>query len=142
MNAAALMKLAEVMQVLCGTAAPAGFPMPAPAANSGAAVAASAAEIVDAILQRLYRRMPKAGTKNSPAEHCPYSGMNRSAIYEILNLRNEDGSPVIKTVTSREENEKHGARYYSVGSVLNYLDKLAAEQARECPTKEDHGEHS
>ena len=36
LNATALLKLAEVMQVLCGTTAPDGFPMPAPAANSGA----------------------------------------------------------------------------------------------------------
>jgi len=103
---------------------------------------ASAAEVVDALLQRMYRRMPRSGTKDSPAEHCPFTGLNRSALYELFSLRDEDGNPVIKTISMREADEKHGARFYSVGSVLNYLDRLAAEQSRECPTKENHGEHS
>ncbi|HEV3272881.1 MAG TPA: hypothetical protein VGZ93_11935 [Candidatus Methylacidiphilales bacterium] len=141
LNAATLMKVAEVMQVLCSTNAPVGFPMPAPPVSNGPLVAASAAEIVDAMLQRLYRRMPKAGTKDSPAEHCPFSGINRSGLYELLKLRNEDGSPVIRTVSFREEGEKHGARYYSVGSVLDHLDQLAAEQARGDQKMEENGEH-
>ena len=137
----AVMAVMNLLQVLGNSSAPTGLPMPPNSAGNSPAMTVSAAQLVDALLERLYRRVPKPGTKTTPAETCPFSDLNRSALYELFNLRNENGSPVIKTASLREEHEKRGARYYSVGSVLNYLDQLAAQQARECETKK-HGKHS
>jgi hypothetical protein len=92
--------------------------------------AVSADELIQALLDRLVRRMPKSGTKDQPGEVCPYTGLNRSALYELMRKR-ENGRPVIRTVTLRGENEAHGARFYYVGSVLRYLDRLADKQASE-----------
>jgi len=87
--------------------------------------------LVDALLDRLYRRVPLAANRDKgiEAEHCPFSGLNRGQFYELFD-RVEDGEPVIKSVSLRHEGEAHGARFYNVGSVLRYLDGLAVEQAR------------
>jgi hypothetical protein len=108
----------------------------------------SAQEITDALLDRLIRRMPKGGRGDQPGEVCPYTGLNRSALYELINKR-ENGKPAIRSVTLREAGEKHGARFYYVGSVLRYLDQLAERQESEEPSVPEptiqtkkHGKHS
>lgn len=89
-----------------------------------------AALIIEAALDRVYRRLPHAANtkKNIPPERCPWTGLTRNQFYEIFELR-ENGRPLIKSVSFREDDEAHGARLYNVGSVLRYLDRLAEQQA-------------
>jgi hypothetical protein len=42
-----------------------------------------------------------------------------------------DGKPPIKSITLKQQHEAHGARFYYVGGVLAYLDRLAEKQALE-----------
>jgi hypothetical protein len=92
-----------------------------------------AQQIVDALLNRIVRRMPRAGTKSTPAEHCPFTGLNRGQLYELLRLGKVGKTP-IRTVTLKQEGEASGARFYYVGSVLEHLDRLAKEQERDSGT--------
>jgi hypothetical protein len=106
-------------------------------------VSATADELVAALLRRLYRRLPKSADteKNLAAEECVFSGLNRSTLYELFKLRHEDGTPVIKTVSlKRDDDAAHGVRLFSVGSVLDYLDQLAEKQARDAKIGK-HGKH-
>ncbi len=83
------------------------------------------------MLNETYRRVPKGADKKSkrPAETCPSTGLNRNQFYELFDLR-ENGRPVIKNFSLKQKGEKSGARFYSVGSVLDYLDRLAEMQAQ------------
>ncbi len=86
--------------------------------------------VVDALVKRLHRRVPlPASTKLSrPAEHCPFTGLNHSQIYEGMEPH-QDGRPRIKSVSLAEPGEASGARFYSVQSALEYMDYLAERQA-------------
>jgi hypothetical protein len=86
--------------------------------------------LIEALLKRTYRRMPRPANKEKgiAAEDCPFTGLNRGQLYELLN-RSENGE--IKTVSMRQEGETRAARLYNVGSVLEYLDRLAEEQKQE-----------
>jgi hypothetical protein len=90
-----------------------------------------AAVVTRAILNDEFRRVPKSGNKklNRPAEFCPRTGLNRNQLYELFDLR-ENGRPVIKNVSLKEDGEKNGARLYNVGSVIAYLHRLAEIQAQ------------
>jgi len=63
-NAETIAKLTEVLYTLCGSPAPSGLTVTAPG-NAGPVETVSAAEFVDALLNRIYRRMPKSGTKDT-----------------------------------------------------------------------------
>ena len=80
--------------------------------------------------KRTYRRMPRPANKEKgiPAEECPFTGLNRGQLYELLNRPEKDE---ITTVSMRQEGETRAARLYNVGSVLSYLDRLAEEQKQE-----------
>jgi hypothetical protein len=75
--------------------------------------------LIEALLKRTYRRMPRPANKEKgiAAEDCPFTGLNRGQLYELLN-RSENGE--IKTVSMRQEGETRAARLYNVGSVLDY----------------------
>jgi hypothetical protein len=102
--------------------------------------------LVGAQLKHLIRRIPLPANKNRPAEHCPYTGLNRGQFYEAIKPR-RDGRPYIRTISMKEEGERHGARFYYVRSALDYMKFLANEQeseSEESITDEggDHGQHS
>jgi len=89
-----------------------------------------AQHVVDALIKRLYRRVPKSGNKKlgrSP-EFCPFSGLNHSQIYQGME-EHADGRPPIRSVSLKEPDEASAARFYSVQSALEYMDYLAHLQA-------------
>ncbi len=62
--------------------------------------------LVEAALNRSYRRVPRAANakKNIPPERCPWTGLTRNQFYELFKQR-ENGQPLIKNVSLREEGE-------------------------------------
>lgn len=76
--------------------------------------------LLDALLDKVYRRVPLKAPPGGKGEQCPFSGLNRNQFYELF-LLEEDGKPVIKNFTLAEPDEKTGARFYCVGSVLKHL---------------------
>lgn len=98
-------------------------------------------QVVRAYLNKITRRIPKGGSKDEPGEQCPFTGFNRSQIYEILAVR-KNGKPVVRNVTTKKKGEKHGARFYYVGSLMDWRDELAENQALETQTEKHHGKHS
>jgi hypothetical protein len=86
--------------------------------------------IVDAVLDRMYRRVPAPAAKGSAGGQCPFTGLNRGQFYELFKLR-KNGKSVIRSVSLREDGETRGARFYHVGDSLRQMDRLAAEQAEE-----------
>jgi hypothetical protein len=90
-----------------------------------------AAIVTRALLNDEFRRLPKSANKKlkRPAEFCPRTGLNRNQLYELFDLR-ENGRPVIKSVSFKGPREKKGARLYNVGSVVEYLHRLAEIQAQ------------
>jgi hypothetical protein len=126
---AEIKQILEVMQMLKGLGKSAQSPAPSAEIREGADWAV---QVVDALLKRVIRRVPKGGSKTRAPEHCPYTGLNRSQIYELMKRR-KHGRPLIKTVALREPDETQGARFYYVGSVLDYLNELAEAQASQSP---------
>jgi hypothetical protein len=90
-----------------------------------------AAVLNRANLNDTFRRVPLGASKklNRPAEVCPHTGLNRNQFYELFDLR-ENGRPVIKNISLKKNGEKNGARIYNVGSVVEYLHRLAEIQAQ------------
>jgi hypothetical protein len=74
--------------------------------------------VVDALLARLISRVPKDG------ERCPITGLNRAQIYELIQP-GPDGQPAILSFTLAEPGEASGARFFLIGSALDYLHGLA-----------------
>jgi hypothetical protein len=74
--------------------------------------------VVDALLARLISRVPKDG------ERCPITGLNRAQIYELIQP-GPDGQPAIHSFTLAEPGEASGARFFLIGSALDYLHGLA-----------------
>jgi hypothetical protein len=127
-----LTKVAELLQVLDLGSVPSQPHAPV-----------TAEELVAALLKRIYRRLPKGADteKELDAEVCPFSGLNRSTLYELFKLKHKDKTPVIKTVSlKRDKKAAHGVRLYSVGSVLEYLDQRAEKEALDAKT-EENGKH-
>ncbi len=100
-----------------------------------------AQQLVDALLNRIVRRMPRAGTKTTPAEQCPFTGLNRGQLYELLRP-GKDGKTPIRTITLKQEGEASGARLYYVGSVLEHLNRLAEVQQLASENTKNHAKHS
>ena len=132
---ASLSRFAAVLQAAMPAASP-PVPQQNGAGPDGPALGRTltheeAALLTRAMLNETYRRVPKgADTElNRPAEVCPHTGLNRNQFYELFDLR-ENGRPVIKNFSLKQKGEKSGARFYSVGSVLDYLDRLAEIQAQ------------
>jgi hypothetical protein len=75
-----------------------------------------------------YRRIPLAAdpAKNRAAEHCPFSGFNRSQIYDALKLR-RGGEYVVKRRVSAKKGKSRGVTLYNVGSLLRYVESLPEE---------------
>ena len=90
--------------------------------------------IVDAILDRMYRRVPAPAAKGGAGVHCPFTGLNRGQLYELFKLR-KNRKPVIRSVSLRENGETRGARFYHVGDSLRHMDQLADEQVQETSAK-------
>jgi hypothetical protein len=82
----------------------------------------SAREFVDALFDSIYLPIPKSGNtkKGILGETCPITGLKKAALYELFELRDGVGLPVIQVVSMKEEGEAHGTRLYSPGSVLRY----------------------
>jgi hypothetical protein len=76
--------------------------------------------VVDALLSRLISRIPFDG------ERCPYTGLNRNQIYELLKA-GPNGEAVISSFTLAAPGEASGARFFLIGSALDYLHGLAAQ---------------
>lgn len=81
-----------------------------------------AQHIVDAVLNRLICRFPK------PLERCPWTGLNRNQLYEIT-AQDSEKRPTISTLSLKKQGARSGARFFFVGSALNYLRQVADEQA-------------
>jgi hypothetical protein len=96
-----------LVQSLAGTAAGQTFE-----------VSVWARAVVDALMAKMVSRWPKDG------ERCPFTGLNCAQIYE-LSQPGPDGQPPIKTVSFAEPGENSGARFFLVGSALDYLHRLA-----------------
>jgi hypothetical protein len=91
----------------------------------------SAQELVDALLDSIRRPMPKGGNtkKGIAGEVCPLTGLKRNALYELFNKLDENGRPVVESVSMTEDGEDRATRVYSPGSVLRYLREKGRQQA-------------
>jgi hypothetical protein len=119
--AASLVELGKIAAALSEQRAPATPPVSLPI---------TAREIVDALLDRIFRPLPRQGNK-SLGEVCPFTGLKRHALNELFQLRDEAGLPVIETVSMKEEGEEWGTKLFSPGSVLRHLRRRAQKQAKE-----------
>ena len=57
---------------------------------------------------------------------CDFSGLGHARLYQLLN---GPARPFVRVASLREPGAKRGTRLFHVGDLLNYLDRLAAEQA-------------
>lgn len=130
---AEMQKLAAMLEILRSLASPGG---PPPASSSQSGGPEWADHVVSALLKRLTRRVPlPANTKlKRPAEHCPFTGLNHSQIYEAMEPH-EDGRPTIRSISLAEPGEVSGAKFYSVQSAIEYMEYLAHRQAAQTQGK-------
>ena len=119
--AASLVELGKIAAALGEQRAPSPPPVSLPI---------TAQEIVDALLDSIFRPLPRQGNK-SLGEVCPLTGLKRHALNELFQLRDEAGLPVIETVSMKEEGEEWGTKLFSPGSVLRHLRRRAQKQAKE-----------
>jgi len=69
-----------------------------------------------------YSPIPPNGKK------CEFTGLGHSRLYQLLN---GPAKAFVRVASLREPGAKRGSRLFHVGDLLNYLDRLAAEQAAE-----------
>jgi hypothetical protein len=123
---AEIQRLAAMLEIFRSLASP---PTPPPTDNSPTITAEWAEHVVAALLKQLIRRVPLPADRkrNRPAESCPFTGLNHSQIYEAMEPH-DDGRPTIRTISLAEPGEASGARFYTVGSALEYMAYMAKRQ--------------
>ena len=129
--AASLVELGKIAAAL-------GEQRPPPA--SSVVLPITAQEVVDALLDRILRPLPRQGNKGL-GEVCPLTGLKRNALNELFKLRDETGAPVIETVSMKEEGEEWGTKLFSPGSVLRHLRRRAQKQAQEEQNKKKNSSY-
>jgi hypothetical protein len=127
--------LARFAQILAN-ATPSSIPAEGsdPITRTGSLTKQDASLFINALLDRIYHRVPAPTQKKQSGQHCPFTGLNRGQFYELFKLR-QNGKSVIRSVSLREDGETRGARFYNVGDSLRYMDRRAEEQGRSEPAK-------
>ncbi len=82
--------------------------------------------VVDALLSRLINRIPLDG------ERCLFTGLNRAQIYQLMKS-GPNGAPGIASFSLAEPGKASGARFFFIGSALEYLRYRAERQATTGP---------